>query len=66
MLLKGESHIDFHTQCVITTLAGGKKGEAIINDVLNFRKFIQFEKSCIVISFFHIYLIFDRKRSFNN
>ena len=33
---RDESHIDFRTQCVITTLAGGEG--TIANDVLKFRK----------------------------
>ena len=41
------------------TLTGGG---AITNDVLKFRKVIEFEISCIEISFSYIYLIIDRKR----
>ena len=51
-----ESHIDSRTQCVIMTLAGPRIGEgmgegAIINDVLKFKKVIEFKNPCIVISF---------------
>ena len=45
------------------TLAGGG---AIINDVLKFRKVLEFENSCIVICFSYVYLIIDEKRSFTN
>ena len=38
----------------------------ITNDVLNFKKDIEFESSCIVICFSYIYLIIDGKRSFIN
>ena len=64
--VRGESHIDFCTQCVIIKLAGrgavpndarvcvcvcrGGGGVAIINDALKFRKVIEFESSCIVCS----------------
>ena len=41
------------------TLTGGG---AIANDVLKFRKVIEFESSCIEICFSYIYLIIDRKR----
>ena len=49
-----KSHIDFRTQYVIMTLVAW---EAITNDVLKFRKVIEFESSCIVICFSYIYLI---------
>ena len=39
---------------------------AVTNDVLKFRKVIEFESSCIVISLSYIYLIIDGKRSFIN
>ena len=39
-VLRGESHIDFRTQCVIVTLAGGG---VIANDVLIMRKVIAFQ-----------------------
>ena len=45
------------------TLAGGG---AITNDVIKFRKVIEFENFCIVICFSYIYLIIDGKRSFIN
>ena len=60
---KGESHIDFRTQCVIIKLAGVG---TITNDVLKFRKVMEFESSCIEICFCYIYLIIDGKRSFIN
>ena len=37
--LRGESHIDFRTQCVIMT------DGALTNDVLKFRKIIEFQSS---------------------
>ena len=40
-------------QCVIMTLEGRR---AITNDVLKFRKAIEFENSSIVICFSYIYL----------
>ena len=40
--LRGESHIDFRTQCVIVTLTGGG---VIANDVLIIRKVIEFQNS---------------------
>ena len=41
-----ESHIDFPTQCVIMTgESGGGGGERITNDVLKFRKIIEFQSS---------------------
>ena len=61
-VLRGESHMGFRTQCVIVTLAcvyvcvcvcvcvcveGGEGGGTINNDVLKFRKVIEFESSCI-------------------
>ena len=60
-LNKGESHIDFRTQCVIITLEGGK---SISKDILKFRKFMEFQNSWIVIYLCYIYLIIDGKRSF--
>ena len=46
--LRGKSHIEFRTQCVIMTLAGGNRGgEAITNGALKFTKIIEFESSCI-------------------
>ena len=39
---------------------------AITNDVLKFKKVIEFESSCIVIYLSYIYLIIDVKRSFIN
>ena len=61
VLFRGASHIDFRTQCVIMTLAGGG---TVTNDVLKFRKVIEFESSCIVICFSYIYPIADGKRTF--
>ena len=60
-VLRGESHIDFHTQCFIMTLV--IEG-AITNDVLKFKKVIEFQNSCIAICFSQIYLIIDGKSSF--
>ena len=40
--VKGESHIDFRTQCVIMTLG---VGEAITNVVVKFTKDIEFQSS---------------------
>ena len=40
--VKGESHIDFRTQCVIMTLG---VGEAITNVVVKFTKNIEFQSS---------------------
>ena len=51
----GVTHIDFCTQCVLMTLAGGSG--AITNDVLKFRKVNKFESSCIVICFSYICII---------
>ena len=45
------------------TLAGGG---GYTNDVLKFRKVIEFESSRVVIYSSYIYLIIDRKRSFIN
>ena len=42
-LFRGDSHIAFCAQCVITTLEGGE--EAITDDVLKFRKLIEFQSS---------------------
>ena len=42
-LFRGDSHIAFCTQCVITMLEGGE--EAITGDVLKFRKLIEFQSS---------------------
>ena len=67
--IKSESHIYFFTQCVIMTLSGGgggEGGEAITNNVLKFRKVIEFESSCIASCFSYVYLIIDGKRSFVN
>lgn len=58
--LKGEPHIDFRMQCVIVTLTG--RG-AITNDILKFRKVIEFQRSSIAICFSYIYLFIDGKRS---
>ena len=44
--LRGESHIDFRTQCVIMTPAGG---EVIANDVLKMRRVIAFQSSWIAV-----------------
>ena len=64
--LRGESHIDFRTQCVIVTRAGGGGG-GIANDVWKFRKVIEFESSCIVICVSYIYLVvIDGKKTFIN
>ena len=40
----GESHIDFHMQYAIMTLAGG--GRVIDNDTLKVRKVIEFQNLC--------------------
>ena len=61
-LVVDESHIDFRKQFIMTLAVGGKGGGTITNDVLKFRKVIEFESSCIVISFSYIYLIIDLKR----
>ena len=45
---------------------GWEEGEAFTNDILKFRKVIEFESLCIVICFSYIYLITDWKRSFIN
>ena len=62
-IVRGEPHIDFPTQCVITTLAkkgrgsggggggGGGGGEIITNEILKFRNVIEVESSYIVICF---------------
>ena len=45
-LLRGESHIDFRTQCVIMTLGGGGGevwGGAITNEIVKFIKIIEFQ-----------------------
>ena len=42
-LFRGDLHIAFCTQCVITTLEGGE--EAITDDVLKFRKPMEFQSS---------------------
>ena len=70
-LFRSGSHIDFPTQCVIMTFAGGcwwggGGAWAINNDVLKFRKVIEFECSCTVICISYIYLIIHGKRSFIN
>ena len=64
--LRGESHIDFRTQCVTMTVVGGGWGGdgGIANDVWEIRKVIKFERSCIVIYFSYIYPIIDGERSF--
>ena len=41
MSVRGDSHIDFRWKCVIMALMGGG-GVAINNDVLLFRKVIEF------------------------
>ena len=43
--LRGESHIDFCRQCVIIKLGGGGGVKIITNDVLEFRKIIEFQSS---------------------
>ena len=64
--LRGESCIDFRTQRLIMMLeVGGGGGGAITNDVLKFRKVIEFESSCIVICFYYIYLISLEKEFIN-
>ena len=60
--LRGESHINFRTRCVIMTLAGRC---TITNDVLKFGKVIEFESSCIAICFSYIYRISDGKTFIN-
>ena len=62
--LMGNSNIGFCMQCVIMTLASEVRGLAITNDVLKFRKLIEFESLYIVICFSYIYLILDGQRSF--
>ena len=42
------------------------EGKVINNDVLEFRKAIEFQSSSIVTCFIYIYLIIDGKRSFIN
>ena len=59
--VNGESHIDFCRQCVIIRLA---VGGTITNDVLKFRKIIEFQSSCITISFSYVCVITDGKNSF--
>ena len=39
------------------------EGRSINNDVLKFKKALEYESSCIVIWLSHIYLIIDGKRS---
>ena len=63
LTLKCVSHIYFCTQCAIMTLFVVR---AIANDVLKFRKVIEFESLCIVICFSYIYLMIDRIKSFIN
>ena len=48
-LVRGESHIYFCVQCVKMTLGGGVWG-VITNDVLKFRKIIDFQSSWIVMN----------------
>ena len=45
---------------------GARGWGAVTNDVFKFRKFIEFENSCIVICFPYNYLIIEGKRSFIN
>ena len=59
--IRDEPYINFCTQCVIMTLVGGE-GKATNDDVLQFRKILKFESSCIVMCFSYIYLIIDEKR----
>ena len=63
-LLRGGSHIDFCMQCIIMMLGGG---EAITNDILKFRKLIEFQihKSLWTVKEFGICLIIVEKRSSN-
>ena len=63
LTLKGVWHIYFCTQYAIMTLFVVR---AIANDVLKFRKVIEFESLCIVICFSYIYLMIDRIKSFIN
>ena len=65
-----KSHIDFHTQTVIMTL-GGWAGEvvggaAISNDVLKFRKIIEFQSSWIVMSCQGIVMVYKTWWYINN
>ena len=63
--LRGESHIDSRTQCVIITVVGGTRERGVVaNDVLKIRKVIEFEISCIAMCFPYIYPIIDGERSF--
>ena len=55
---RGESRVDVRTQCIIMTVVGSGCHQK--------RKLIEFESSCIVISFLYIYLFIDAKRSFIN
>ena len=45
--IRGESHIDFRTQCVIMTLTGEVRWASgvIVNDVLKMRKVMGFQSS---------------------
>ena len=45
---------------------GGGVEETISNDVLKFRKVIEFESLYVVVCFSYIYLIIDSKISFIN
>ena len=60
--LSVDSYIDFRTQYIIMTLAGG----GLSLDDLKFRKVTEFESSFIVICFSYIFLIIDGKRSYIN
>ena len=55
--IRVESHNNFRAHCVIRTLAGGG---AITDDVLKFRKVMEFQSLCICYSY--NYLIIAEKR----
>ena len=48
VFLRGEPHIGFRTQSDIVTVEGG--GGAVTDEVLKFRKIIEFESSRIVMN----------------
>ena len=56
-MLRGESYIDFCTLWVIMMFACGREGggASVTNDILKFRKVVEFETSGIVICFSYIY-----------
>ena len=56
--LRGESHIDFHEQSVIMTFGGW----GISNDVLKFKKYIDFQNLWIAMNFQWIVHLFNHRR----